>query len=389
MPRSSTSSSDENRSASQARPVPQGLGEWRKLVGRVVLVVLVLMAFDRSVFDAFLPWPWLELQIPSKQFHQAGVVHDRVQLAISRPGDVFVVGSSRIEAGFASHLLDRLDTGGLRFTTLAHPQLAALELRALVPRIVDRSPSQIVIGLSEFDTHGRLLLRRDGVGGRPVVIWDMLQAGGISFWWEHRQGLLRQTAATLVSAYRHRDIFESVGLARVHRFEISRSRRDVEFRTTEMIRGEPLELPPDVYERRARALDLRFPGSPPIRSRMQFKLVRSITRGAHAAVQMNLFQRSFQILREAGIPLTVIELPLHPGSRGVFDSTIRGDFHQFVGRLAREYGFEFVRLDAQPAYRDEYFKDMTHLNPVGAQVLTREIVSAALRMSEGISRDRR
>lgn len=370
-------------------PVSEGRGGWRNFVSRAAFAVLSLMLFDRLLFDTFLPWSWLDTQIPSKRFHQAGVVRDRVQLIHSRAGDVFVVGSSRIEAGFASHLLDRFDTRGLHFTTLAHPQLAALELRALVPAIVDRSPSQIVIGLSEFDTHGRMLLRRDGVGHRPVVIWDMLRAGGIGFWWEHRRGWLRQTAATLVSAYRHRDILESAGLARLYTFEIPRSRRVVRPRTPELIRGEPLELPRDVYDRRTRALNRRFPGPAPIRTRMQFKLVRSITRGAHAEVQMNLYERSFQILREAEIPLTVIELPLHPGGRGIYDSTIRSEFLGFIDRLAREDGFAFVRLDAQPEYRDEFFKDLTHLNRLGAEVLTREIVSAALRMLEDTATEER
>jgi hypothetical protein len=76
----------------------------------------------------------------------------------------------------------------------------------------------------------------------------------------------------------------------------------------------------------------------------------------------------------------VIELPLHPGSRGLYDPTIRSEFRAFIARVAREDGFGFVGLDAQPTYRDEVWKDLTHLNPVGAQILTREIVSAALRV---------
>ncbi len=347
-----------------------------------LVVVVLFFALDRVVFGVFMPWDWLSTRIPARDLVPAGVISDEKVMRDTRPGDVVLIGASRIDRGFHPERMPDTETAGLRFSIFAHPGMGAVEIRSLVSRIADRDPRLVVLGLSELDSHSYLRFEPCQAGSPTPAVLDVLASASRRFVIDQRQLLLRLAVSGVVNVYRLRRVIRSAGVDRLIRFDLDKrlrrttlSGKIAAFRRA-TIRGEAFSVDQILYDDLLARLQAQFPTPGPVRARPYFDLVRSVTRGEHAVILQRLLSGSIAYLAARGIPMVVVELPVHPLSVRLYDPETRAEFRAWAESMRELYSVRFVPLNRQSHYSDGDFFDMTHLNRSGATKLTRVIVDA-------------
>jgi hypothetical protein len=129
---------------------------------------------------------------------------------------------------------------------------------------------------------------------------------------------------------------------------------------------------------RREARDLYFPPAATLAALGQIDMVSEIRRGRHVEVQTALLRHTVETLHDAGVVVIVVEAPLAPVSRKLYDTALGGDFSRFVQGLVDDFGVRFVPLSSMPRFRDGDFLDLMHVNERGRKKLTRA-AAAALR----------
>ena len=80
--------------------------------------------------------------------------------------------------------------------------------------------------------------------------------------------------------------------------------------------------------------------------------------------------------QDAGIRVALVGVPVSSWVRELYTPEIEGAFHEYMDRVSRRYGAEFV--DYRARVPDRFFKDHHHLNHRGADLFIRVLVGEVL-----------
>ena len=383
---SSTSNSERRLWGGSRRQWPWG----------ALCALVILLLVDRTLYRSPEVWRLFNEAITSPSLLEQGLIQDRIALLeLDRQPEgsaaprVILVGSSRLNRGFhsGSGLEDPL--AGIEIAKLAHPQLFPFEMRGATSAIVASKPDVVVLALSELETHSRIKLVPGSSFGDVAAIRDLVREAGLGFAIEHRVMLYRIALGQILNTYHYRGVMRELGFGRFRSFPHEgrlKSGPETE-RSATFLAAEKIGFTTPELKRIVAELDSRFPGRGSIVRKAQFGIVRSITRGEHAEINLALLRRTIEALREEGIAVVIVEPPIHPGAGVLYDTSIRGDFLDFARGLAREEGVRFVPLEAGPGYVEEDFGDLTHLEKSGVIKFTGVITEVILEATGGIRRE--
>ena len=345
------------------------------------VLVLVLIAFmDNTVYRTERLWRSFDDRLTGSNLLEQGLVLDRIALfeanRVRGEPSIFLLGSSRLNRGFRTDALPEKERPEVHFTKLAHPQFFPFEIRGVIEEVVSRSPDLVVLALAELETHTRLKFVPGASYGGMDEVRDLLEIAGPGFVFERRVMLERIALMGAFNTYHYRNVFDRAGLGSLRHFARDKRLKVTAFpeRSVAYQDGEPREISTEDLIEIARQFDDRFPGRGSMIRKAQFGLLRSISTGRHAEINMALLARSVAKLREEGIEVLLIEPPTYPGARRLYDSAARVEFVEFAEALSRENGVRFVKLEQQEEYRDEDFGDLTHLANEGVAKFTRAVL---------------
>lgn len=365
MTRSSTSSSERPRLAAG------------------FVAIALLLGFD-ALIGSDAVRAQLEAQV--EQGRRAGFVL-RVDRRLSQLGataedepQIVVLGNSRAMAALDPEGLENVDV-----TFVARPGMEPFHQRSLADGVVRGAPDAVILTWSAFDTHRPV--RLEPVVGRAVAsapaLWDLIGETDAAFLWQNRDSLRRAVLASVSNAYRYRDVLGEAFGFRWRRFATSPALTS--------------PAPPPIAGRARIAFgeadgprvlpgvrrDIRklFPLAGDFVAVDQTDMVSEIERGRHVEVQTALLRSAVETIRRAGIPVIVVETPLHPVSRRLYDVALEEDFAVFARDLAVDPGVRFVPRSEMPAFRDADFIDLMHVSESGRQKLTRAVEPALREMA--------
>ena len=372
MPHLSISSSERSRSTLHP--------------GVIILGAIVgFLVIDHFAFDKLMPWQRLSRVVSRKHIVSHGIVDDERSLIETVAGDSIAIGASRIMFALNAAAIAQLRDNGYPFSVLAHPGLTPYTMRALAADIVSAKPSLVVFGLSELDTHSGLRLQPSTAGKPRHAFFDLLFNSSPGFIVEHRTKFLRLALAATLNSYRLRILIDYIlpkpltSFHRGKRFPLPYSQRLMASQK-ESIHGSIWEIQWTSLMETVEELEERFPGRLPIRQRPYFKLVRTLSRGEHVKLAKALIRNTIEHLHNAGVPIAIIELPIYPIGRKLYDPELRTEFLHFALELVDSFGVRFVPLEAQAEFNDGDFTDMTHVNPKGAKKIVTTVLQVAQEM---------
>lgn len=82
----------------------------------------------------------------------------------------------------------------------------------------------------------------------------------------------------------------------------------------------------------------------------------------YRALSQAAFHAMAMTLEEQGIPLLVVEGPVHPLIRHFYDPALDERYSEFMTSAADTHGFTYLPASELPRFGDEDFNDFTHLN---------------------------
>jgi hypothetical protein len=345
----------------------------RPLLAGLLAVALVLLAQAPLLWSRGL---W-ELLAGSEKWGRATVQERLLELRAALPGSprVVAIGDSRVFAGLSASRLRAL-LPGVEIENLGTPGIGAYAVRALADAAIAARADAVVLFLSEFDTHRPLRL---GPWPRPTpgAIADVVAEAGPAFAWRQRVALYRMALASALPLYSARSALRDGALAGAARFEVADLAGPSRLRDP----AGPIALwggPRHEVEAAARreVFDVFPPATRRENARFQLAQLGEIAPGPHVAVQMGLLRRAVRLLREAGAEVVIVEPPLHPATRDLYDPRLRGDFLDFARALARDPGVRFVPIEASGPFAESDFADLVHVARLGADKLLRATARA-------------
>ena len=356
---------------------------WRRAIAPGALALVMLLVVD-TVLGTGTAARWLASQV--ERGGRASFVtrlEGRLDDLASTPSDsprVVVLGNSRAQAA--------IDPGGLgdvTVTVIARPGIEPFQMRFYADRVARTRPDVVVLAWSEFDTHRPI--RLEPVSARAATsvpaLLDLLRATDARFAWENRDSLLRSAAAATSNVYRYREVLgQAFGFA-WRRFPLAANLTSpapppIAGRARAALFDGEVRALPDSTRRRLQRL---FPERGIGMIFDQADMVSEIQPGRHVAVQRHLLRRAVEVLCGAGATVVVVETPIHPITRGLYDTGLATPFRAFVAELERDLDVRFVPLGAAERFAAGDFLDLIHLDPSGRARLTartREAVRRAL-----------
>jgi hypothetical protein len=346
-----------------------------------------VIAIDLAFFSPLGPWETLQGMVSRGHLLAEGIARDRVQLlqlaaAPEGTARVVVVGTSRAQSGYLPKLAAQLPAGPrpLHVAKLAHAGMNPFAIRSLADELAGYDLDVVVLWLSEFDTHVPPEPRAAGSFGSLSAVFDLAAAVGAGVVFEERREFYRLLLATRFNTYRYRSVLTWAGARKLHRFPTGEEGR-AQLRNPppagfEYPGREPIELDPRRRLQLLAEVKQRFSPAHARSIVMGARRLGTITRGAHAEVQMTLLRQALRRLRAAGAQVIVLEGPLSPLAAEYYDVTIRDDFAAFARDLAREPGVHFVPLRENEIYPERDFNDLSHARLSGAEKLTRALLRA-------------
>jgi hypothetical protein len=349
-------------------------GSWRLPRASIIVLALVL-AGDRLVFELDGVWDTLDAAAGPTNVLASDVATSQVRLrtvAEAPGGDlrVFVVGSSRAEAGF-DPVVARQAIPHATFATIAQGGLGPFELSAYVAEMIAARPHLVILLLSEFETHRPLRLEPVPATGSASVgaVADLVAETGPAFAFRHRTTLARVLLASVLNTYRFKNVLNGAGAERARTFPLDRRlprKRPGSFGRPVALRdGTRTALPAPEREAIRRRLGQG--------SRMRFialGMLADVSTGHHARVQLGLVRRAIERFQRRGIEVAVVEPPLHPAAAPAVNPAACAEFEDFARALVRTHGITFVGLEEIEPFEDGDFSDLLHLTRAGARKLT-------------------
>jgi len=371
----------------------------RRLALSIASAAALVIAVDCGLLGNAGPWETIDRateeceepchEIRSRTFTEFELAH----LARAEPGKwrVVVIGSSRAGAGYDPLTLAE---GDASFSTLhiAKAAIASLQpyaMRTLSSRLGRGDADEVVLFLSEFDTHRPVyLVPSVGFGGTDAWL-DFARLTGFEFGWKHREPMLRLAAAALSNTYRHRDVIQTLGRNYAPRLATPAIVRDSAATPAGYQNALAGEFPVDAILPAAEFArvsgEIRSQLAKPV-AQGPFTQIRSISWGDHVDVQKSLVTRSIRRFLANDIRVMIVEPPLHPLAERLYDTRTRTDFRRFAHELANDSRVQFLGLEGMAAFRAQEFSDLTHLNVTGAKRYTRRIID---QLADGATRPNR
>jgi hypothetical protein len=356
-----------------------------------VLALLVLLAIEWSCYGSVAVWEEPAGRIPGRAMHPAGTA--RARLALDRAAELghgqpfsFVIGSSRALYGYAPEHLPGEEHPPENVFEIVHPQLYCYEMLAYAHELAGLRPSEVVLLVSEFDTHRPLELMTGSASASLGALAFLIKELPVETRIDEHVSLSRLGLEAVLESYRYRRILGVAGADDLRIFDLGPGRSSAGRGHLVRVLGPGPVMSPSRAEVES-IVEVLGGGNARVGNRAYFKshhLVKPISRGEHARVQMALLRRAIAVLREAGITVIVVETPLSPLAALLYDTTTRRDFLDFAQTLQRDYGIDFVSLDPANPYLQSDFGELVHLAPAGARRMTRT-VDRALR----VARERR
>jgi hypothetical protein len=352
---------------------------FRRLPWAGLLALVLLLAVDRVALGPHGIWGWLAIDDPNSAA-RSRLELQQLRAAPSGQPRVVVVGTSRVIDGFDPAEAKRL-MPGTAFAKMGYPRFEPFTIRLLVDDLIDSGADAVCLIASAQDTHRPLRLEPvpGSSGASLAALWDLVREAGPAFAVENRTSLYRLAASSLLNAYRFRVDLRRAGLDDLRRFPLEPRlgkppyEPDDPFRPTALWGAE--RNPPPPPPARRSTMDLFPPLMDQWQATLQAGTMQEITRGEHVAVQMALYRRAVQRLREAGIEVVIIEGTAHPAAADFYDTSIRADFRAFADALVEDFGVRFVRLTEMAPLAESDFYDLLHTNAEGAAKITAGMVS--------------
>jgi hypothetical protein len=338
-----------------------------------LLALALLLVIDRAGLGFEGPWAQLAIDDPNSA---AATRLELKRLRAQPPGRprVIVVGTSQVIDGFDQTLAEKL-LPGVYFAKLGFPRFEPFAIRALAGDLIASGATAVCLIASEQDTHRPL--RLEPVPGSSAAslaaVWDLLDVTHWRFALENRMSLYRLVATSGLWLYRYRPDLHLAGLEDLPRFQLderlgngARKKGDP-FRPVALWGADRHFVPP---EARRATMDLFPPLMDQWDARIQAGAMREITAGAHVAVQMHLYRRALEVLREAGLEVVLVEGVLHPAARDLYDTGLRQEFAAFARGLEADLGVRFIPLEQMPRFAESDFYDLIHTTRRGAAKIT-------------------
>jgi hypothetical protein len=342
-----------------------------------LLALALLCAVDRLGLGFDGPWSMLAVDDPNSA---AASWLELKRLRTEPPGRprVVVVGTSRVIDGFDKPLAETL-LPRASFAKLGYPRFEPFVIRALVPDLIDAGVDAVCVIASELDTHRPL--RLEPVPGSSAAslgaLWDLLRVTDLRFAIENRTSLYRLVATSVVRAYRFQLDLRLAGLDDLRVLPLDArlgrppdKKRDP-FRPVALWGAERHPIPPEAMRA---TMDLFPPLMNQWDARIQGGTAQEITAGRHVPVQMHLYRRAVEELREAGIEVVIVQGTMHPAAVDLYDTRLRAEFLAFAEELAEHLGAHFVALEQMERLAESDFYDLIHTTRRGAAKITRGIL---------------
>jgi len=349
--------------------------------GGVIALALVLL-FDQVMFSLDGPWEWQLARLPDADPLERGLIVDRLEARRARdlPHDrprVTLVGTSRMDAAFRPEYVPEEVTPPIHFFRQAHARVYPHEMRSLLHEIIGHEPDLVVIMVSELELMMPFKIVPQATGGSLRAVLELVARTGLAFAHENRMAFLRMIGVGLLDAYRYKGVMGKSLTNRWRRFpRRGKVERSAPTWPDLIADGAPMTVDPAVEEAIMDALYEQFADRPESVS-FQTGQVRSVRPGAHADLKFGIMDRNLELLRAEGIEVVLIEGVVHPATYALYDEErCRGIFLDWARRAAdADPGVHFAPRDELggllPA---DHFRDITHVNKLGARRLTQRIM---------------
>ncbi len=377
---------DSPSSTSSSEQVPPTRPTLAALPWAGLFAIAILAFADLTLYRTESIWQAFDQRLTGSNLLEQGLVQDRIQLASldARDGrpEVFIIGSSRLNRGYRPETLAPGSEPDAQIVKLAHPQFFPFEMRAAIDEVLRHEPRVVLFALGEFETHTRIKFVPGSSFGNLSAIRELAREAGWGFVSERRVMLARIALGDLINSYHYRALVGRMGVSNLHRFkrEPRLKVRDHPERSLSFLAGERKEISFEELSAIVAEFDARFPGRGSIIRKAQFGLLRSITPGQHAEINLALMRSIVDKLRKAGVSVVLVEPPIYPDARSLYADAAREEFLVFASELERDHDVTFVALEEGPVYVPADFADLTHLERSGAEKFS-EVVAAAIRQA--------
>lgn len=345
-------------------------------VGALVMVLL----FQHFLFSPSGPWEWQLSRLQGPHLLDRGLINDRIELgrALATPLErprVTVVGTSRMEASFREELIDEALRPPIDFFARAHTRLFPHEIASQADEILAHGADLVLITVSEMELLTPLKLVPQAWGGQLDALFDLMVRTGPGFVFDHRDDFMRMISAGLSESYRFRTVIGKTIVDRLLHVDVHPTNDapgdpiDVGWPDV-LADGEPFALTSAAYDGIIRALQTQFADKPES-VRFQTRQVRAIRPGAHGQLKLDIMERNIREFRAAGVEVLLFEGVLHPLAAQLYDEqTSRAVFLAWAQRMAAQDGVFFLSRDKLGPVPANEFRDVTHVNKLGAQRIT-------------------
>ncbi|MFT7463155.1 MAG: hypothetical protein ACI9EF_001497 [Pseudohongiellaceae bacterium] len=359
-------------------PRRSGLAAWPW--GGLGALIIVLI-FQHLVFGPSGPWDWQLSRLQGDLVLDRGMIVDRIELqrALTTPHDqprVIVVGTSRMEASFREEFVAKSVRPPIDFFMRAHTRLFPHEIASQLDEILAHNSDLVLITLSEMELLSPLKLVPLAWGGQFDALFDLMNRTGPGFVHKNREAFMRMIGTGLLDIYRFRSVVGKTLADRMLHVELRPAPAGKKAAPTSptwpdvLADGEPFSVPAETYDAVIAALKAQFPQKHSSVS-FQTQQIRSIRPGAHAELKMDIMERNIRLLREAGVEVLLFEGVLHPLASSLYDQPgSRQVFLRWAQSMAEQDGVSFLSRDVLGEVPAEEFRDVTHVNKLGAQRIT-------------------
>lgn len=321
-----------------------------------VLALLLILMADALIFRVLSPWSLL-LERAGNRYNR-DVIEDRIQLEKQaeqheKVQQVALFGTSRMQRMWRERYSTLVNRTDLQLLNYAHPNMSPADVLSAAEAMAGMEPDVVILGLSELDLHNRSKLKSRSSFPSIARFVDLAAALGWDSLWSERQELLRIAAGKVLLSYRFRKQLDSAFFGIVKEFPGTRPNSPTP------------SIPPDTnwLLQQARALPPDW-NNEPARERLRHMQINSLINlrgGAQLELQQSFVRDTIQRFTHAGSRVVILELPVYPAARRLYDPKMRGSFLNFAAQMERDFGVRLIPLEQQPGYPAYDFADFMHV----------------------------